>query len=170
MLSVQCSKTIQRSLIISLSYLSSHPSLRPLQSLYSSKARSLSLWPAAAAICRPRQDLQTRIGGLSPPRSVIRSALILLSPASLYLTSELGRPAYFRNKYLGIVNNKVEIITLSPFAAFIKAKLAKRTCAAPQQICIRLRHHIEVIFNSITFCFDECTMQCKVLNILILES
>lgn len=35
--------TIQRSLIISLSYLSSHPSLRPLQSLYSSQARSLSL-------------------------------------------------------------------------------------------------------------------------------
>ena len=110
-----------------------------------------SLWPhygqQPPLSAGARYDLQTRIGGLSPPRSEIRSALILLSPASLYLTSEPGRPAYFRNKYLGIVNNKAQIITLSPFAAFIKTGLAKRTCAAPPQIRIRIRYQIVVISN-----------------------
>ena len=134
------------SLIISLSYLSPGPSLRPSV--------------VSARYLLARYDLQTRIGGLSPPTSEIRSALILLSPASLYLTSTLGRPAYFRNKYLGIVNNKAQIITLSPFAALSRQGLQKEqhVQAAPQQIFIRIKYQIEVICNSITICFNECIM------------
>ena len=119
--------TIQRSLIISLSYLALHPSLRPPGPV-SGPASSSRYLPGPDMICR------RGLAALSPPRSEIRSALILLSPASLYLTSTLSpaRPAYFRNKYLGIVNNKAQIITPSlSFCCFYQDKACKKNMCSP---------------------------------------